>query len=263
MLKHVTHGPCPKCGSRDNLATYPDGHQWCFGGCGLVTRALDDLRSRVEKRNEQRNQYASVANCPAIPKDCTPQLGSEGLRWIKSYGITDEELKRNTILWSDQRRQLVLPIFGKNGEGIVAWQARNFEPEAAAKRKYYNAGSPDTTLHVVRCTEPHRTDSSGELQSSPRLAIVLTEDLISAIKVARYCDASPIFGSNVSEARLNVLREHYKEVLVWLDYDKRKEARGAVNRALRVGLSSRAITTKLDPKELSDQEIIKELQNGT
>lgn len=31
---HYTHKePCPKCGSRDNLARYTDGHGWCFG-CG-------------------------------------------------------------------------------------------------------------------------------------------------------------------------------------------------------------------------------------
>ena len=30
----VVHEPCPKCGSKDNLARYPDGHAYCFGdGC--------------------------------------------------------------------------------------------------------------------------------------------------------------------------------------------------------------------------------------
>lgn len=29
----IGHEPCPKCGSRDNLARYNDGHGWCFG-CG-------------------------------------------------------------------------------------------------------------------------------------------------------------------------------------------------------------------------------------
>lgn len=31
----VAREPCPKCGSRDNLARYDDGHAYCFGmGCG-------------------------------------------------------------------------------------------------------------------------------------------------------------------------------------------------------------------------------------
>ena len=31
--KGVVHEPCPKCGSKDNLARYPDGHGYCFGEC--------------------------------------------------------------------------------------------------------------------------------------------------------------------------------------------------------------------------------------
>ena len=36
----VIHGPCPKCGSRDNLAIYEDGHTHCFSsGCNYHTYA--------------------------------------------------------------------------------------------------------------------------------------------------------------------------------------------------------------------------------
>ena len=46
------HEPCPKCGSRDNLSRYDDGHAWCFG-CGhyepgtdmqTVKRVVKDIR---------------------------------------------------------------------------------------------------------------------------------------------------------------------------------------------------------------------------
>ena len=34
----VIHGPCPKCGSKDNLAIYEDGHAHCFSiGCNYHT----------------------------------------------------------------------------------------------------------------------------------------------------------------------------------------------------------------------------------
>ena len=29
--KFVKHGPCPECGSKDNLAWFDDGHATCFG----------------------------------------------------------------------------------------------------------------------------------------------------------------------------------------------------------------------------------------
>lgn len=31
MAHFLRHEPCPKCGSRDNLARYSDGSAWCFG----------------------------------------------------------------------------------------------------------------------------------------------------------------------------------------------------------------------------------------
>ena len=38
----VTHEPCPKCGSKDNLGRYPDGHAYCFGdGCSYYEHGSD------------------------------------------------------------------------------------------------------------------------------------------------------------------------------------------------------------------------------
>ena len=31
MEEFIRHEPCPKCGSKDNLARYTDGHGYCFG----------------------------------------------------------------------------------------------------------------------------------------------------------------------------------------------------------------------------------------
>lgn len=243
-MKHVTHGPCPRCGSRDNLATYADGHQWCFG-CKYHVPAPDTLKSRVEKRNENSN-YVGVDGCPPLPKDASPVLGVQGLRWLKSYGITDDEIRANRILWSDERRQLVFPVFGQDGEGVLMWQARNFDEEQAAKRKYFTAGKPETVLHVC-----------GSMQ---RGSIVLTEDLLSSIKVGRHAPATPLWGSNISETRLNQLRRYFNKVVVWLDYDKRIAARSSFKAVQRLGMEFGCIVTERDPKELSDAEILAELE---
>ena len=40
--------PCPKCGSRDNLARYSDGHGWCFG-CGHHERGDGDVPRQSSK----------------------------------------------------------------------------------------------------------------------------------------------------------------------------------------------------------------------
>lgn len=254
MGRHVTHGPCPKCGSRDNLATYADGHQWCFG-CKYYVPAPDTLKSRVEKRYENSNDVR-VDGCPALPKDASSVLGIQGLRWLKSYGITDGEIRANRILWSDERQQLVFPVYGQDGQGIIMWQARNFDPEAAAKRKYFTAGKPDSVLHV------RGLGQGGGQEFSPKrpATICLTEDLLSSIKVGRHVPATPLWGSNISDSRLNQLRSYFDKVVVWLDYDKRIVARNAFKAVQRLGMEFAVIVTEKDPKELSDAEILEELE---
>lgn len=259
-MRHVTHGPCPKCGSRDNLATYADGHQWCFGGCGYYVPAPDTLKSRVEKRYENSNDVR-VDGCPALPKDASSVLGIQGLRWLKSYGITDDEIRANRILWSDERQQLVFPVYGQDGQGIIMWQARNFDPEAAVKRKYFTAGQADATLHVIGRALFH---SKGTGEAVPVeegcKEVVLTEDLLSSIKVGRHIPATPLWGSNISDSRLNQLRGYFDKVVVWLDYDKRIVARNAFKAVQRLGMEFAVIVTEKDPKELSDAEILEELE---
>ena len=41
----ISTGPCPSCGSRDNLATYSDGHTYCFGGTCSYRTNPDESRA--------------------------------------------------------------------------------------------------------------------------------------------------------------------------------------------------------------------------
>lgn len=46
----VSKGPCPECGSRDNLARYSDGHAYCFGmGCGYYEAGSGETSSAPRK----------------------------------------------------------------------------------------------------------------------------------------------------------------------------------------------------------------------
>jgi hypothetical protein len=37
MAEFIRHEPCPKCGSKDNLAVYSDGSTFCWSHCGYMT----------------------------------------------------------------------------------------------------------------------------------------------------------------------------------------------------------------------------------
>jgi transcription initiation factor TFIIIB Brf1 subunit/transcription initiation factor TFIIB len=73
--KFVRHEPCPKCGSKDNLARYSDGHAVCFsGGC-----------SHYEHGNGEVVEFKSR-------KEATPLNEVTGI----TAAITDRRLSQDT-----------------------------------------------------------------------------------------------------------------------------------------------------------------------
>lgn len=45
----VSKGPCPDCGSSDNLVTYLDGHQYCYSpGCGLKKKGDHEVSDDID-----------------------------------------------------------------------------------------------------------------------------------------------------------------------------------------------------------------------
>ena len=86
------------------------------------------------------------------------------------------------------------------------------------------------------------------------------EDCISAIKVARQCDAMPILGSHVSLGKLVELGKQYKQFYFWLDADKFKESMKQAQALSLLGPNVRVIYTELDPKEYDDVAIQKRLE---
>ena len=48
----VSHAPCPRCKSVDNLAIYDDGHGWCFTpGCGYRQNGEQSKDQIFEEKN--------------------------------------------------------------------------------------------------------------------------------------------------------------------------------------------------------------------
>lgn len=223
----LQHEPCPKCGSKDNLARYEDGSAWCFG-CGY---------KEFPTHYVPKDKYDSFEKVIKLPDDTLPQIGKQGQEWLGRFGIKQEEIVRYRMLWSESKHQLIFPIYGDAGE-LVAWQARNFSPDA--KGKYFSQGKIHDVIYP--CGKKGRT-------------LVLTEDLLSAIKVARIGYAMPLFGSEASTPLLIRLKTLVDGIIVWLDSDKWKNSHDIVNRARSVGLQAMCVFTNLDPKEYDDEKL--------
>lgn len=94
---------------------------------------------------------------------------------------------------------------------------------------------------------------------APSRRLVLCEDAVSSLVVARTSDAMPLLGTHVAKEKLMALRASgYDELVVWLDSDKYREARNIADQAKLIGFKARAQYTDLDPKDLSN-DVIKEL----
>ena len=229
MSKFLGHTGCPKCGSRDNLGEYED-HFWCFG-CKYHMRKTDtaSLRLRLNRHNTEEQSVMKLSNIKELPR--------KAMEWLLSYGISQEEIDKYGIEWNVKEEMLVLLQTARY------WQARTFN---SRRPKYMSEGSKPLTIYGQGDT------------------IVIVEDIISAIKIARlhdeYC-ACPVLGSSLSYDMENQIVEKYKKSAVWLDRDKAKNALRISRKLKQRGLESRVVVTDEDPKEYSKGEIRTWLRN--
>ncbi|AGF91554.1 hypothetical protein PRRG_00045 [Prochlorococcus phage P-RSP2] len=61
----VIHQPCPKCGSKNNLAVYEDGHGWCFTpGCNtyIPSTLSEPMTSSIKEIEPVIGNYVPIKN---------------------------------------------------------------------------------------------------------------------------------------------------------------------------------------------------------
>lgn len=226
----VRHEPCPRCGSRDNLARYEDGSAHCFGGCGYWEPRTGVVIHKVKDESDE---------CPLqLDDDLCSDFPGHVVEWLAQYDISIPEALRHGWKYGPKRDQLVFII--RDGTGAVSlYQARNFRP---GSKKYFTQGSVADVLPIF-----HPPIHSREL--------VLVEDIVSAAKISRQIASMPLLGSSIQLGKLRRLRVLYDKLYVWLDPDKLNEARAIAEQAKWLGFETWVIYTPEDPKVYSDGEI--------
>ena len=229
MSSFIRHLPCKSCGSRDNLGEYTD-HFWCFG-CGFYEEKTDlmSLRERLAGTNYKPVYMESLAFTKHIPK--------KAMKWLLQNRINLKEIEEYNILWCQDNETLILVHTDEY------WQGRHFGNYGI---KYLSKGRKPLTIYG---------DSD---------IIILVEDVLSAIKIARlspeYC-AMPLLGSSLSTKHEETLRNKFNTIHVWLDRDKAKQGIKISRNLKQKGITSRTIITDLDPKEYKEGEIQSWLKN--
>lgn len=239
------HEPCPNCGSKDNLGVWADGHKFCFGCKHFEPspQSLANLRKRLAVDENNNNNGNGLDR-----SHCTPILPARSLAWLRKYGITDKEITSYGIWWNPQNESLVFPVRNQAGQ-LVLTNERYFGADPKHP-KYLTFGSK-TAQHLI-ILHPLNRDS-----------LVVVEDFISAVKVARQVSSCALFGSTMPGNALKWAVERFKHIRVWLDMDKASQSVLTASRCSQYVPDTRSIITEMDPKDYTNSQISKILiSNG-
>ena len=246
--KFIKNVACVKCRENgkdkhgDNFATYSDGSGYCWN-CGY-TRLSDNAISEFLSKGK----CCIPATPPLIttPFDCCLDYPKKSIDWINKYTLTLSDMLNNGVLWSESEQRLIFPLW--NNDVLLGWQGRYFGIDKD-KKKWYGKGYLQEVYHILF------NGKVGQASNDAK-QLVLTEDIISAIKVSKLgIPAMPLFGVNI-KSRWKLLRIlRYQEVIIFLDPDMHTKSLLQSKEGVLQGVRNRCILSTKDPKEYSYDEL--------
>lgn len=212
------------------------------------------------EHNERTKAHRTIAKLGGQVTQRVEEVSQEGLDWIHSGGVTNNEVidygfgYSKDVEWARSLRdRVVLPCYGSDGLAVVQYRklSSTYDP-----RKYitYGTGVFDTQYR-------HRRVASYDSRT-----IVVVEDILSAVRVGRYCRCIAALHGTVPVSYLCAANASgdYDRVVVWLDNDNltiRRAAREAARELSVVYPSVLLVSGTDDPKHHTDQQI-QEILNG-
>lgn len=221
---------------------------WCFRCSeGGVERKEPSLSDMVEAR---RREASDAALCHSttlpVPLVTSPrEWPKEARLWLYRAGFHDTLIQRLGIYYHPPTQRVVLPVM--DGERVVYWQARAVM--SGQVPKYMGC-------EVSKATVIPKYGGGA--------CIVLTEDMLSAMKIGRVTAAWSLLGTAPSTHLVSKLVQDGRPVLVWLDSDTagRRAASKLLHSLRRLAIPCADIVTDSDPKLLSRAEIAQRIERA-
>lgn len=218
-----------------------DDHGWKY-------KPLPSLGERLAQRTAQRQAEVALEEDPAPPQPCvfdTAEWPLEARVWLYKAALTTEDIAALGYYYHPPTKRVVIPVLDK-GE-LIYWQARRIFGEAGPK--YINPVVPRGSV-VPR------------YGSGP--AIVLTEDILSAVRCGMAAEAWCLMGVKLCEPVLARLMADGRPVLIWLDPDKAGwNGAAAISRTLALaGVPHAVVNSAKDPKFHSRAEVAQQIQEA-
>jgi DNA primase len=196
------------------------------------------------KRGEAENEYENRQH--ALPRDFTHDLPTSAELWLARAGIDPATWAAYGIGYSKRLDRAIIPVT-RDG-AIIGSIARRL---GTSGPKYIENLPTSSVFDSL-----HGRSPKGEYD----VDCVLTEDILSAIRVGRFVRSIALLGTGSSDAYVGGVLGFLGEaqsVGVWLDPDNAgQRATTKFVRALgMVGISTTHIKSLKDPKLHSDREI--------
>lgn len=201
-------------------------------------QSLDQQLKRWESANEDITRNSKIE----LPRDHTNRIHADGLVWLSRGGITSHLIDKYRIVYSEYMGRVVLPVYIN---GVLAY----YQARAVHKGQTPKYINPRTDKSEIRFTS---------LQNSDEPTLVVTEDILSAIRVGEvkgYRGCS-ILGTTASAADINYINSYSKTVL-WFDPDAAgRTCTTVLSRSLGLlGRDCRVIRSTKDPKTYTHREL--------
>lgn len=227
---------------------------WCFrcSEPGFVPKPKPSLAERIALLNRQREEDRKIEASikPPMPAEFNPtEWPDEAKVWLYKAGLDNDWLEHLGFYWCPPARRVVIPVLDKSG-ALAFWQARGFDPK---RPKYLSPALPPGVNKPIYEADPCRPTEDRRAD-----VLVITEDILSAVKVGEVAAGWSILGTS-----LNALHEAEigkygaSRVLVWLDPDDAGIAgrRKIVPRLRALGIDAKSVRADLDPKCYPTDEI--------
>lgn len=203
----VRKGPCPDCGSIDNLTTYSDGHQYCFTpGCGYKKGTRTDM--------DDEPQTAHKTPSKAVPFDLSFTPDGLTKRGIKSKTLQRFGYFRTKIKGKDRD---IAPYYNLLGE-MVYQKYRTPEKEFFFQPLVDEVPSPTQCQLFGQHVWGERNDRM----------VVITEGELDALSVAqetgfKFPVVSIPMGVSSAVASLKTnfqWLDRFEKIVLWMDNDE-------------------------------------------
>lgn len=229
MGQFLYHGPCEKCGSKDNRAHYSDGSTYCFG-CKDYTRPTHPVSYEPEEKEII---------------DILPHLVDEvpepNLSWLRKY-LTDEQISDYFYYCPKLKRHVYVEY---DGEKVAFWEARTVNKNLT---KVISSGTKQFKVW-------------GKYKETG--VVVFVEDIISAIKLSEIVGVCCLHGSAIPNGMYErVAGMGLDMALIWLDRDKLSDASVYVRKFDFWNVECSLIMTPKDPKDYSKEELVEIIKDA-